>query len=163
MTHHSNTWISLSVLPQHGLHAVCSVAEVSSSLVYPGFKHHGENSLDDLIIWLAFILGKDFSIGCLVLLTLVLEEPESTLFLYLIEVVVRVELFFKEKLGTDIAGTADSLREDWFNNDWTSRVGEDEWTCQEGAIERRDQNDVWLEIRQLLSSFCTLNRKWNTS
>lgn len=126
MTHHSNPRVGLSVFPQHGLDAVCSVPQVCGSLIDPGLKHHGKDSLDDIIIRIGLILGEDFGIGSLVLLTLVLKEPKSTLLFYRLEVVVRVELFFREEVGTEIAGTADGLREDWLDDDWTGRIGEDE-------------------------------------
>jgi hypothetical protein len=42
-------------------------------------------------------LRKDLGIGSLVLLAFVLEEPKSTLLLYLLEVVVRIELSFGEE------------------------------------------------------------------
>jgi hypothetical protein len=50
MAHHSNPRVGLPVLPQHGLYSVCSVAQVSGSLVDPGLEHHGKDSLYDLII-----------------------------------------------------------------------------------------------------------------
>jgi hypothetical protein len=126
VAHHSDPRVGLPVLPQQGLHTVSPVPQVRGRLVDPRLKHHRENGLHDLLIGLVLVLREHLGVGSLVHLTLVFEKPKRTLLLHPFEVVAGVELFLRVDVCAEVAGATDSLREDWFDDDGTVGIGEDE-------------------------------------
>ena len=67
----------------------------------------------------------DLEVLSLMLLALVIDEPEWAFFIYLIKVYMREELLLWRGLATKVAGTSQSFGKQRLGNDWTTPSIED--------------------------------------
>lgn len=111
-----------------------------------------------LMVILTLHLTQHLEVTRLIFRRIVLDVPKFSLRLNRREIELwKLKLFLLDA-ATDIRAVFEGLAEKRLNNTWNLEIWEDQRTCFQCSLQRRNKDDVWFE---LLMFFPSLNALWS--
>lgn len=156
MRNNSDSLVFLAVLSQPFFDFLGPKSHIQRLLADLLTMHEIHYASGLLMVVLTLHLAEDLEVTRLIFRRVVFDVPKLSLCLNRREVKLRELYLLLLYASADIRAMLEGLTEKRLNYTWNLQIRKDQRTSFQGSLQRRNQDDVWLQILMLLSSFNAL-------